>query len=103
MTKRLDPQIRTENLLCAGIEVARTLGFHMINSENIGAHAQVSGARVRQLLGNKTEMRRNLVRRMIKTGELKLLGQVLALGGGIGDYAREKTDPQMQAAALGAL
>lgn len=76
--KRKQPEIRTQELLRAAVQLARTDGYQRITREAIAEHAGVSPGLVSVRLGTMPAMRRSVMRAAIADEVLEVIGQGLA-------------------------
>ena len=80
MTKRLDPAVRTAELLTVALRVAATRGWRTMTREDIAAAAQCSAGLVSARLGTMDAMRRSVMRAAVRERVVRVVAEGLAIG-----------------------
>lgn len=78
MTKRLQPDVRREALLDHALGLAERHGYATLTHQAIAAAAQVSQGLVVARLGTKAQMLRDVMRRAVASGNVRVVAQGLA-------------------------
>lgn len=76
---RLKPTERKQQILEAAIDLANEIGFGKLTRQNIAASADVSEGLVSKYWGTMTKMRRAVMRKAIKKGEMKIIAEGIAM------------------------
>lgn len=80
MTKRLDPAVRTAELLRVAVEVASVRGWRRMTRECIAVAAGVSPALISARLGTMDAMRRSVMRAAVRDRVLPVVAEGLVAG-----------------------
>lgn len=94
--KRLDPIVRTAELLRVALEVAEARGWRLMTRECIAVAAGVSPALVSARLGTMAALRRSVMRAAVKQRVVPVVAEGLATGD---DQARKAPDELKRLAA----
>jgi AcrR family transcriptional regulator len=90
---RLDPKVRTEQLLDVALRLAEYAGWRTLTRDAIAEAAGVSGGLVSQRLGTAEQIRRSVMRRAV----LLRCARVVAEGLVAGDVHAAKADDALRA------
>lgn len=96
---RLKPEARKTDILEAAVLLARETGYTNVTREQIAERVGVSGPAIQYHFGNMAQLRRDLMRRAVKAGDLAVIAQGLAAA----DPQARKADEGLQRRALDAL
>lgn len=96
---RLDPKVRTNQLLDSAIDLAQKRGYEKLTRDGLAAHAGVSQGLVGVHFGTMTQLRRAVVRRAIRDRLLDILAQALAAN----DPVAKKAPEELRRAAVATL
>ena len=94
--RRLDPSVRTAELLRVAIEVAGVRGWRQMTRECIAVAAGVSPALISARLGTMDALRRSVMRAAIKHQVVSIVAEGLAVGDA---HARKAPDDLKRLAA----
>lgn len=97
--KRMIAQDRKEEVMAAALRLAEQHGYQRITREQIAEAAGVRGPLLHYYFGTMTQFRRELMRRAVLLGNLKVIAQGLA----VDDPQAVKADPMVRLAALESL
>lgn len=86
--KRPPPAVRKEQIVQAGLVVARRIGWSGITYKSIADEVGIAGSSVVHHYRTMTQLKRAVARAAIKAGD----GLVVAMAIGAGDWSRNKTD-----------
>lgn len=100
MTKRrLEPQIRRDEILRAGIKAAEKHGFNNFTREQVSSVAGCAESLISAYFGTMTKFRRTVMRHAVNNENLNVIAQGLV----INDKHALKADPDLKKRALGSL
>ena len=94
--KRLDPVVRTAELLRTAVEVASVRGWRAMTRECVAVAAGVSPALVSARLGTMDALRRSVMRAAIRQQVVSIVAEGLAVGD---PHARKAPDELKRLAA----
>ena len=97
-SSRLDPQVRTDQLTVVALSLAEKSkgGYRSVSRSDIAEAAGVAPSLVSARLGTMDNVRRAIMRHAIKTENIRVLAQGLAVGD---SHARKAPDALRQKAA----
>lgn len=75
---RAVPELRKDHILNAALELAINVGYKAVTRDTIAEKAGVSPALVSMHFGTMTQLRADLMRRAVKTKNLRVIAQGLA-------------------------
>ena len=99
MSKRAKPEIRKDEILTAAIPLAEEHGFANVTRNMIADSLGVAPTTVQYHFGTMTTLRKEIVRRAVKSGNLSVIAQAVAAK----HTAVQKIEPELKQAALAAL
>lgn len=97
MNTKLDPKVRTEQLLDVALSLAATEGFGTLTRDGIARAAGVSGGLVTQRLGTMEQMRRSVMRRAVAQRVVRVVAEGLVAG----DKHAQRADDALRAECAG--
>lgn len=98
-TKRLDPEVRREQILDAALRVAERDGYDRMTRVAVAVTAKCSGATVQYYYTSMDQLRRCVMRAAVRKPVLPVLAQGLARR----DRIALRADPELRRRALEAL
>ena len=87
--KRLEPKVRKQQIIVAALKLATSNGFQNIRRDAVAVEANVAPGLVSKYWGTMTQLRRAVMREAVKTENLKVIAQGLALGDKVATKASE--------------
>lgn len=94
--KRVSPVLRKENILLCAMSLAETMGYTKVTATAVAEEAGVSHPMVLHYFGTMIQLRTDIMRRAVKSGNLKIIAQGLAAG----DKHAKKADQKVKEDAL---
>ena len=94
--KRVSPVLRKENILLCAIKLAEVSGYTKVTATAVAEEAGVSHPMVSHYFGTMVQLRTDIMRRAVKSGNLKIIAQGLANG----DIHAKKADQKVKEDAL---
>lgn len=82
MTKRLDPQVRKDQILAGAMKLAQKNGFDKVTREDVAKEVGIANGLVSRYWGTMAQLRRAIIREAITSENLTIIGQGLAARNG---------------------
>ena len=90
--KRVNPELRKENILNAAIELAKAVGYYKVTRDDIAERAGVSMGLVSRYFGNMHQLRKAIMRSAVKQD----IPEIVAQGIVNGDSFALKAPPELK-------
>jgi len=94
--KRVSPELRKENIMQCAMKLAEKHGYTKISSTLIAEAAGISHVSVIKYFGTMQQLRNDIMRKAVKTRNLKIVAQGLCAG----DKQAKKADQSLKEEAL---
>lgn len=94
--KRVLPELRKENILSCALKLSESIGYTNVKASDLAEMAGVTSPNIFRHFGTITQLRRDIMRKAVKSKNLKVIAQGLAAG----DSHAQKADPELKAEAL---
>lgn len=74
-SKRLDPALRKEQIIAAGLELAKSKGFYNVTREMIAEKSGCVGGTIQYHFSTMTVLRRDIMRAAVRKEVLEVIAQ----------------------------